>query len=265
VSNVEFNDVGEPQFDVIPDSKQNLMTDMVIWAIGQSPDLGVLSNDTSVEVSKRGTIIVDPETLETPRPGVFAGGDVIGGDVGVIDAIAYGKRAAIHINQYLKGEVVKGNQRAEKLHPSDIKVVVPQDITKQKRQVIPEVPVIERSGTFREVSLGLNEEQAVAEAKRCLNCAGNLCKEVCPYSAPQFGAEENPKMQKCDLCIDRWADHKEPICVAACPERALDSGPIDELKAKYGDIQDAEGFIYSLENKPSIIFKPKAKPPSEEI
>jgi Fe-S-cluster-containing dehydrogenase component len=64
-------------------------------------------------------------------------------------------------------------------------------------------------------------------------------------------------MQKCDLCIDRWAEGKKPVCVSSCPVQALDAGPMDELRAKYGDAGEAEGFTYSASLVPSIIFKPK--------
>jgi len=83
------------------------------------------------------------------------------------------------------------------------------------------------------------------------------CQKACPYDMPQFGPEQNPKMQKCDLCLERWATNKDPICVAACPMRALDAGPLDQQKARYGDVQEAEGFVYSQKLKPSVVFKPK--------
>ena len=86
-----------------------------------------------------------------------------------------------------------------------------------------------------------------------------LCLEACPYDAPQFGAEGNAKVQKCDLCIERWAEGKKPICVDACPMRALDAGPIDEMRAKYGEAKEAAGFTYNDDLKPSVIFKPKLK------
>ena len=84
-----------------------------------------------------------------------------------------------------------------------------------------------------------------------------LCKGACPYGVPQFGAEENAKMQMCNLCLDRLAEGKKPVCGAACLTRALDAGPIDELATKYGDVKEAIGFIYSAEISPSIVFKPK--------
>ena len=93
-------------------------------------------------------------------------------------------------------------------------------------------------------------------------CLGNvtcnaLCKKACPYGVPQFGEEEGAKMQMCTFCLDRVAANKKPVCVEACPMRALDAGPLDELQERYGRIQEAEGFAYSKKTRPSIIFKPR--------
>lgn len=99
------------------------------------------------------------------------------------------------------------------------------------------------------------------DKEKCLgkDACGMACKVACPYDAPQFGDENNAKMQMCNFCPDRLADNKPPICVAACPMRALDAGSLSELEAKYGKIQKAAGFTYSSENKPSITFKPKKR------
>jgi len=83
------------------------------------------------------------------------------------------------------------------------------------------------------------------------------CREACPYEAPQFGAEENAKMQKCDLCFDRRREGQKPVCVAACRTRALDAGPLDELEAKFGRVHGVSGMTDSPRVKPSVIFKPK--------
>jgi len=90
------------------------------------------------------------------------------------------------------------------------------------------------------------------------------CRKACPYRAPQFGAEANPKMQKCNLCLERLKDGKKPICVDACLTRALLAGPLEELKAELGDIREAEGFVYSTKAAPSIIFKPKPETPEDQ-
>lgn len=91
----------------------------------------------------------------------------------------------------------------------------------------------------------------------CLGASCQLCKNACPYDAPQFRNSDDAKMEKCDLCAERWAEGKKPICVDGCPMRALDAGPIEQLRRKYGDTREAEGFTYSEDVAPSVTFKPK--------
>lgn len=257
---MEFDKDGELHIEAIEGSEHVLSADMIIFAIGQSPDLNPLLAGTDIEVTKRGTIAVAPETLETSHPGVFAGGDAVTGTAWVIDAIAAGQRAAYYIDRYLKGEVMGKSYIDVPIIASDIKVEIPADLVKEPRQEMPTLSVEQRVYNFNEIALGYDGEKAIAEAKRCMNCAGRLCLRVCPYDAPQFGTEKGAKMEKCDFCVDRLAESKNPICVDACIMRALDWGSIEELKAKYGDIQQAIGFAYSSSAKPSIIFKPKRLP-----
>lgn len=87
-----------------------------------------------------------------------------------------------------------------------------------------------------------------------------LCLQACPYDAPQFGEEENARMQKCDLCLDRLTEGKKPICVVSCPMEALDTGPLDDLRGRYGDVRETEGFTCSEKLAPAVIFKPKKDP-----
>ena len=100
----------------------------------------------------------------------------------------------------------------------------------------------------------------VVDRETCLGSNCQLCLEACPYDAPQFGAEEDAKMQKCDLCVDRWLEGKKPICVDSCPARALDAGSMDEMKARYGEVKEATGFTYNDELRPSVVFKTKLRP-----
>jgi anaerobic dimethyl sulfoxide reductase subunit B (iron-sulfur subunit) len=86
------------------------------------------------------------------------------------------------------------------------------------------------------------------------------CLEACAYGAPQFGNDENAKMEKCDLCIDRWAEGKKPVCVMSCPMYALDAGPLEELWKKENLSRETEGFTYSERLEPCVVFKAKRNP-----
>lgn len=100
----------------------------------------------------------------------------------------------------------------------------------------------------------------VVDREKCLgknNC--DLCQQTCPYQIPQFGTEDNAKMQMCTFCLDRIVQKKNPICVDACPMRALDAGSLSTLRAKYGDRKEAAGFVYSPQTTPAVVFKPKEK------
>ena len=99
----------------------------------------------------------------------------------------------------------------------------------------------------------------VVDRNKCLGRmeCGGLCLKACPYNAPQFGPENNATMQKCDLCLDRLKQGQQAICVEACPLFALDVGPLDELRKKYGQNDRAEGFRHFKKAGPAVTFKPK--------
>ena len=122
-----------------------------------------------------------------------------------------------------------------------------------------EVPACIPACPGRAITKRIEDGIVIVDEDACIgqdNCGG-LCKDACPYEALRFLSEGNGKIQKCDFCLERLLENKKPICVAACPTRALDYGPLDELKAKYGEIKDIKGFVYSPELKPSIVFKAK--------
>jgi anaerobic dimethyl sulfoxide reductase subunit B len=108
-------------------------------------------------------------------------------------------------------------------------------------------------------AISKREEDGVVTVERdkCLNCAEAFCRDICPYNSPQFSDERDTEMQKCDFCLERLTRAQPPICVDACPMRALDFGDIEDLTRKYGDIREAPGFVFASEAKPSIIFKPR--------
>lgn len=83
------------------------------------------------------------------------------------------------------------------------------------------------------------------------------CRRACPYKAPQFGPEPGAKMGKCDFCAERRDEGKLPVCVEACPTRALDAGDLADLQARYGPVQETPGFVYYPRTKPAVVFTPK--------
>ncbi|MGQ9531669.1 MAG: NAD(P)-binding protein, partial [Desulfotomaculales bacterium] len=167
------NELGEPDGSgrrrpvPIPGSEFYLEVDSVIVAIGQVPD----TEKTELARNRNGTLQVDPETLATNRKGVFAGGDVVTGPASVVEAVAAGKKAAEAIDRYLRGRKVKpalGTEVAPpRFSPSDVATRPPL----QPRHLGAE----ERTTNFSEVCLGYSDEDAKAEADRCLNCG--VCSE----------------------------------------------------------------------------------------
>jgi len=143
----------------------------IIPAIGQEPDLEFLGDDSGIEVSKWNLLKVNPETLQTNIPGVFAGGDVISGPATVIEAVDAGKRAARYMAQFLRGEELPAEWQEEP-PMGDNWLEIPDDEPTMNRMKVPTLPVEERLSGFEEVGLLVDEETSKAEAGRCLNCGG---------------------------------------------------------------------------------------------
>jgi len=147
--------------------------DSLIVAIGERaempPELGVLT-------MQDGNISVDPVTLATNRPGVFAGGDVVTGPATVIEAIAAGRKAAASIDRFLGGQ----GRIDESLVPTeeDMGQAWDEGILEIPRQRMPLQDDTKRIKNFDCVEVGFTEERARAEAERCLRCDQRLIIEI---------------------------------------------------------------------------------------
>ena len=166
------------------DSQFTLPADNVIVAVGQSPELAFLGG--VLEITGEGTIAVDPHTLATSQPGVFAGGDAATGPATVIEAIAAGKRAAESIDRYLREEDLKEG-RIFGVAPQEIVRKEIAGVERANRQLMSTLSPQERVSSFREVERGFTQEMTLEEAKRCLNCPGCVeclqCEAVCTPQA----------------------------------------------------------------------------------
>ncbi len=152
--------------------------DIVIISIGQTTDpcctdgLDVLWAD--------GCVSVDPGTLETNIPAVFAGGDMATGPGSVIGALASGRQAAASIDLFLRGRAATGLRESGKPKASGL-VTSTDGVQTKKRQAMDVLPVADRRLNFREVELGYTRDQARAEAERCLECQCRQCAIECEF------------------------------------------------------------------------------------
>jgi formate dehydrogenase (NADP+) beta subunit len=205
-------------------SETLLDCDTIIMAIGQAAKLEFLLPEDGVQISPRGFIAVNPQTLMTTAAGVFAGGDCVFGPRLIIDSVADGKRAAVGIDEFLRGTK----------HPDPIVEVevleryhMPLQLLDVPRQPIPMLPLNRRTG-MTEVEIGYDEETAMAEAQRCLHCWVNTVFE----GIPQDGT-------MCILCGG---------CVDVCPENCIELVSLDrvefsaETTAQLSDVRELLGI-----------------------
>jgi len=165
--------------------------DTVIIAIGQGADLSLLPPETKIKHDPGGFIIVEPVTLATDEPGIFAGGDGVTGPKSAVEAIKHGHEAAISIERYLTGADLREGREQPKEEPAP----APEGKHERKERIYPKkIPLERRLSSFDEIELGYTEEEAKAETERCLDCG--LCSEclqcvaVCKAEAIEHAMKE---------------------------------------------------------------------------
>jgi heterodisulfide reductase subunit A-like polyferredoxin len=158
----------------IEGSEFTIEVDTVIPAIGQAPDLSFISPEIGIEVTEAGALRIDPVTRQTSREGIFAGGDAVTGPGYAIEAVAAGKEAGISIHRYLNGQDLKEGREPASWQKTNVDDLLAK-AQRAPRERAALLPPKERKASFQEVKLGLNEEAALREAQRCLNCG--LCSE----------------------------------------------------------------------------------------
>ncbi|MBW2174156.1 MAG: FAD-dependent oxidoreductase [Deltaproteobacteria bacterium] len=254
------NELGEPDASgrrspkSVPGSEFTLDVDMVIAAIGQAPDSSLVEEEVGVTERRKRIVVDGPYTLVTTQPGVFAGGDAVTGPATAVEAIAAGKRAAISIDLYLRGEPLL-TSAAPRAHET---ASLPQPII-DKTQTFERckkagVSVDQRLKGFDEVDLVMSEEAATREALRCLHCylgakvdtekcvSCLTCVRVCPLNIPATS-----KMG--EITIDPVACQACGVCILECPVRAIDI----ELDPRSEITRDMEDGIRRAQNTAPLI------------
>jgi len=179
IEKMALDDKGFPQ----PTGEfETLEADSVVLALGQDVDLGLLKGVPGLEV-KDGVVQVNANMM-TGHPGIFAGGDMVPAERNVTVAIGHGKKAARNIDAWLRGDSFVPAPKHEVARFEKLNTWYYLDAPKTVR---PMLDIIRRQSTFEEVQGGLDETNALFEARRCLSC-GNCfecdnCYGVCPDNA----------------------------------------------------------------------------------
>lgn len=206
--------------------------DTLIGAIGQSTDTRFLYNDLPVRLNKWGDVDINGKTFETSERKIFAGGDCVTGPATVIQAIAAGRHAADSIDCFLSKGYVK--EHAEDYSCSrgsleDLPKWEFEEMPRVKRAVMPAIDAETRKKSYIEVELGLNEDQVITEAERCLQCGCNsrydcnlrnvASEHQIEFKDPAHDRPYFPIVEDHPYII---RDHNKCIscgrCVAACSE-----------------------------------------------
>jgi NADPH-dependent glutamate synthase beta subunit-like oxidoreductase len=210
------------RFDPIldPNIEERLEADTVILAIGQQADVAFLKPEDGVQLTPQFTIKVDRNTLATTAPGVYAGGDAAFGPRNIIDAVANGKRAALSIDNYLRGVEEAADFRLSVTKIPTRSYTMPEDYDHFPREAPPTIDLNRRTG-ISEVESSYSESEAQRQAERCLQCHVQTIYDP----------------EKCVLCNR---------CVDVCPEYCLRLVPIDQLDLSSEDATRAREF-YGLD------------------
>jgi indolepyruvate ferredoxin oxidoreductase alpha subunit len=214
----EPDDSGRRRPVPVAGSEFTMEAGLIIAAVGEQPDLDFMTGEAARAISK-GHIKADPVTLETSIKRVFAGGDAVTGPATVIEAMAAGRKAAISIDRYLRGQPLDTGREGEGVFESKL-MVDTFGIGREPRLNMPVLPVEQRLGNFREVELGLSREEAIREAKRCLSCDCRICINLlgCPAIITDNGR----------VIIDETQCPGCGVCAQVCPHEAIISGAEDD-------------------------------------
>lgn len=198
---------------LVPNSEFEVYCDYVIGAIGQTQDLSFVDSAFDLALD-RNRIQVDPDLMTTNLDGVFAGGDAVTGPRTVISAIAAGRRAALSIDKYVRGEKLEKPPKSynhtkgklEELDKSDFAT-----IPKVSKERMPMLNNNARRRNFQEVELGFSEEQARREAQRCLSCG---CKDVHECKLKEYASQYNVTQNRLAGAISKHPiDESHPYIV----------------------------------------------------
>lgn len=216
VEKMAIDENGRPQ----PTGETEVIeADTLVLALGQSVDTSFLESVSGVEIAKDGVVAVDGAMM-TGRAGLFAGGDMVPAERTVTVAVGHGKKAARHIDGWLRGQVYEKPPKHELATADLLNTWYYGDAP---RTVQPQLDLVRRQSGFDEVLLGFDAETAQYEARRCLSC-GNCfecdnCYGICPDNAVIKLGQGNRFEFNYDYCKGC------SMCATECPCGAIKMVP----------------------------------------
>jgi NADPH-dependent glutamate synthase beta subunit-like oxidoreductase len=216
VETMELDADGRPQ----PTGRyETLEADAIVLALGQETDSSFLRRIPGIEFAADGALNIGPDTM-TGHPGIFAGGDAVPGQRSITVSVGHGKRAARHIDAWLKGR----RWQAPPKHPlvgfDMLHLPVYSDANPSSQRIL---DLGERMDGFEEVVAGLDEKRARYEARRCLSCGNCYECDNCYASCPEGaiiklgpGRRYRYDYDKCTGCA---------ACFEQCPCHAIEMVP----------------------------------------
>ncbi len=194
---------------------ETLAVDLLVLALGQNADVDFLRNVDGIEIGRDKTIVVD-ERLMTGHPGVFAGGDAIGGLRTMTAATGHGKKAARAIDAWLRGETYEAPAK----HPEvDFGMLHLPLFLDAGRTQMSELPAEARQ-TFAEVVAGISDKQARYEADRCMSCGNCFECDNCFAACPEQAIVKLGKGLKYKVSLDLCTGCA--VCFDQCPCHAIE-------------------------------------------
>jgi NADPH-dependent glutamate synthase beta subunit-like oxidoreductase len=198
---------------------ETLKADAVVLALGQEADSRFLRKIPEIEFQADGTVVVGPNMM-TGRPGIFAGGDMVPAERSVTVATGHGKKAARHIDAWLRGTTYRPAEKHPVIDFAGLNLPIYSDALPSAER---HMPVEARAESFEEIVAGLAASEALHEARRCLSC-GNCfecdnCFAACPEDAIQKLGPGRRYRIDYDLCTGC------AVCVEQCPCHAMEMIP----------------------------------------
>jgi len=256
-----------PSFD--ESTLKTMEADMIVFAIGQAPELKGLRDIDSLKFTKLGTLVVNGSTLETGLPGVFACGDIVKGPASIVDAVALGRKAAVAIDKHLGGDgnVEKALIPLEKPSPW---LGREEGFTTRRRAEMRTLPIEKRRGNFDEVELGFDEKVATREAKRCLRCDLRLQIRQ-PTLPPEkwilFEAQAVAKVPECEGVFQLLDEKKKVIYIKGAMnlrKELMEQLPTSK-NAKYFLYEEAKMFTMRESELLQQFMKKYGKMPDQNV